>query len=284
MTTLRWMVTSAAIAAVVTGCATTSSVSRPKRPSLTEATEEAKKPAGRQKPIVVNEDEEDEDEPDVVVVHVHEGHDPGNSMDSPDGDGDTRAASGGAAIQSEESTSLGYASATLGFDTQGGPQLHGVLLGGAEAGIRGRRYRAGLGVRIGRPDVVPGSAIARATTRVGELLLDGCVRGYLTHDHTFMGVYGLAGARVGLVTWTYANPVTVIEGDERTTVTTDALLTVQPYVGLGLSIAQVSGVHIGGNVSTGVKLYSDETIERFQNDLFSPVGFVSTGLEISYLF
>jgi len=117
-----------------------------------------------------------------------------------------------------------------------------------------------------------------------DLNLDLTARYYLTASHTFVGVYPLAGMRMGTLFWDFATPVIVIEDDEPRTVKSDRIDHMSFYGGLGVSLVQVRHLHVGTSLIGGVRLYSWESARGFSNTLFPDVGFVQARVEAGYRF
>jgi len=97
---------------------------------------------------------------------------------------------------------------------------------------------------------------------------------YLTPPHTFMGLYLCAGLGYTYMHWTYKNPFQAMTYDEygdelgMETISADGLSGFEMYTGAGLNIVQTDGFQLGVEVLPGMILWSGETSEGFDNDIF----------------
>lgn len=115
-----------------------------------------------------------------------------------------------------------------------------------------------------------------------ELNLDITVRYYLTRDRTLMGIYPLAGVGTGTLFWDYARPVTVIEDGQPRQLGDDRINYFSFFGGAGMSLLQTRYVHVGGNLSGGVRFYGRHTESGLKNDLFKTTGYVRALIELSF--
>ncbi len=115
-----------------------------------------------------------------------------------------------------------------------------------------------------------------------DLNLDLTVRYYLTKDQTFMGVYPLAGLGTGTLFWDYGRPVTVMEDGAPKTLDGDRLNHFSFFGGAGISLLQTRYLHLGGNLTGGVRIYGWHTGSGLKNDLLKPTGFARLMIEASY--
>jgi hypothetical protein len=117
-----------------------------------------------------------------------------------------------------------------------------------------------------------------------ELAADVSTRYYVTPQHTLMGLYPIAGARLGTLFWNLARPITVTENGEPKIVKDDWVNFVSFYGGAGVSLMQIRHLHVGLNMTGGVKIYDYQTKQGFSNDLLPATGFVQTTVETTYRF
>jgi len=115
-----------------------------------------------------------------------------------------------------------------------------------------------------------------------ELAIALNVRYYFTPAHTFMGIYAYGGFRKGLLLWRY-DKSRIYEIDGKTEKDGGgALGTYWIYLGLGASIIQTDYLHIGGNVSVGVRDYYENTIGGRENDIFAGSTLAQFTLDLSF--
>ena len=150
---------------------------------------------------------------------------------------------------------------------------------------RGTRYRANLGLYYGRGN--PGSQqnLEEALRWINEWGLDIGGRGYLTPDHSMMGVYVLLGLRLGVMNWSYTNALTVPDGTGGLEqLSNDGVALLVPYIGIGTSLVQTKSVHLGLNFTLGGRFTGNETIEKFDNDVFQNTAEYKLNFEASIFF
>ncbi len=98
---------------------------------------------------------------------------------------------------------------------------------------------------------------------------------FLTPTWTTMSAYPCGGWQIAVVSWKFANPVTVENGDgSLDTIKSDKLVENALYVGFGVSPLQTKWMFLSGEIIGGVRLYHENTWEGLHNDLFNEVGFV----------
>jgi hypothetical protein len=124
--------------------------------------------------------------------------------------------------------------------------------------------------------------LGQAFTEAGELNFDVTVRCYLTRDRTFMGIYPLAGLGTGTLFWDYARPVTVTENGAPRTLSDDRINYFSFFGGAGMSLMQTRFLHLGGNLSGGVRFYGRHTGSGLKNDLLKTTGYFKALIELSF--
>jgi len=262
----------------------------PKRPrgSLSDAAEQAKKTPEDQEVIRSQEKrkkadrereaEEDEVGIDDVIVAILE--DPttttGEVAASP-------VAAGGGESTELERMHLG---AVGGIATEAGGVFDRIGFGGLEWGFRAeRRLRLNVQLLFFDPSLDENRGLHESLEHLQEIGLDVSPRFYFTPDHTFAGVYALLGYRIGYFSWDYVHAIRVVNDDGSVeNIGSDAIFTHVFQIGLGVSPVQLKHVHIGGNVSYGIKLYMPTTRENFDNDLFRAVGAGRLSIDLAYVF
>ena len=150
---------------------------------------------------------------------------------------------------------------------------------------RGTRYRANIGLYYGHGN--PGSQqnLEEGLRGLDEWGLDIGARGYLTPGHSMMGVYILTGLRLGVMNWSYTDPITVPDGSGGLEdLSGDGVGLVVPYIGIGASLLQTKAVHLGVNFTLGGRLNSNKTMEDFENDVFKDVAEYKLNFEASFFF
>ncbi len=150
---------------------------------------------------------------------------------------------------------------------------------------RGTRYRANIGLYYGRGN--PGSQhnLEEALRSLDEWGIDFGARGYLTPGHSMMGVYVLTGLRLGGMSWSYTNPITVPDGSGGfEDLSSDTVGLLVPYIGIGVSLLQTKSVHFGVNFTLGGRLTGNKTVEDFENDVFQNVAEYKLNFEASFFF
>ena len=150
---------------------------------------------------------------------------------------------------------------------------------------RGTRYRANIGLYYGRGN--PGSQdnLEEALRWINEWGLDIGARGYLTPDHSLMGVYVLTGLRLGAMSWSYTNAITVPDGTGGLEqLSNDGVALLVPYLGIGTSLVQTKSVHLGINFTVGGRISGNKTFEDFDNDVFQNIAEYKLNFEASIFF
>ncbi len=150
---------------------------------------------------------------------------------------------------------------------------------------RGTRYRANIGLYYGRGN--PGSQqnLEEGLRWLDEYGLDIGARGYLTPGHSMMGVYVLTGLRLGVMGWSYTDPITVPDGSGGLEdLSTDGVGLLVPYIGIGASLLQTKSVHLGVNFTVGGRINGSTTMEDFENDVFQDVAEYKLNFEASFFF
>ncbi|MCK9995045.1 MAG: hypothetical protein KAH56_02060 [Candidatus Krumholzibacteria bacterium] len=150
---------------------------------------------------------------------------------------------------------------------------------------RGTRYRANIGLYYGRGN--PGSQqnLEEGLRYLEEGGIDLGARGYLTPGHSLMGVYVLTGIRLGVMTWTFTNAITVPDGSGGLEdLDSDGAGLLVPYIGIGASLLQTKSVHLGVNFTVGGRFTGNNTFEDFENDVFLDVAEYKLNFEASFFF
>ncbi|MBU1699469.1 MAG: hypothetical protein KJ970_17560 [Candidatus Eisenbacteria bacterium] len=262
--------------------------------SLSDAADQAAKKPEKQRAIrqiTADESDEDEDEDEAIL-------------------GDFLGADAGAeSISAGESAAGGDSAAMMRGDLSlsgelhrnSGPDRNGIDFGffytnpsGHQSdGFHGLyirysarpqpRIRAAGGFYYG--DHTKGTMLGHADgiSSPSEFGLDATGRFYLTEDHTFMGLYCLVGFRWGLMTFSFTNPITVIEGGDSRKIKGDRLQIYTLCAGMGATFLQTRFIHLGANITGGFRLGNGVTQEGFDNDLFPPVGYIQFALETSII-
>lgn len=149
----------------------------------------------------------------------------------------------------------------------------------------GTRYRSQLGIYYGKGIKGNQQRVQDGLSSISEAGLDIGTRGYFTPDHSLMGLYMLAGLRLGVTFWSYVEDIEAPNDDGTVeTISGDGVLVFTPYLGLGTSLLQTKSVHLGLNFTVGGRLYLNRTFESFDNDLFVNVGEYRLNFEASVFF
>ena len=92
---------------------------------------------------------------------------------------------------------------------------------------------------------------------------------FTTPPHTFMGQYFMIGTDIVFMSWSYRNPLIVLDeyGDE-VKIESDGLSGLDLNLGLGWHLAQTKYFILGGEVQPGVIFWGPYTTEDFENDVF----------------
>ena len=178
--------------------------------------------------------------------------------------------------------------------------LLGLVLSGGSLGGRSYDGFGGVGLDLGgfigsrwRADLVgsatsvnfAGQSVAgQSFNNEMELAVDINTRFYVTPAHTLMGLYPIIGTRIGTLFWDLARPITVTENGDPKIVKSDWVNYMSFYGGAGVSLMQIRHMHVGLNVTGGIKIYGWQTNQGFSNDLLPATGFVQTMVETTYRF
>lgn len=106
---------------------------------------------------------------------------------------------------------------------------------------------------------------------------------YLTPFHTFIGSYITFGAGYNYTSWEYKNTLVLeYEDGEIERIKNDALDGWEIYTGFGINLMQTKATNIGLDVTPGLKFWSGETEEGFNNDVFDPMFYIRIGARITF--
>jgi len=135
-----------------------------------------------------------------------------------------------------------------------------------------------IGGFYGRPEKGTQPTVSEGVKRFTEFGLDVGGRGYLTSDHTLLGLYAMLGARLGVLHWSFAAPVT------EDAIESDSLFFGTPYGGVGVAVLQTKLFHLGVSGEWGLRIMPRRTVEAFDNDLYPSRGEWRLNLEATLLF
>lgn len=130
----------------------------------------------------------------------------------------------------------------------------------------------------------PSSRVIGAFDRPAELAVDLSVRQFLSAPARPLGLYAIAGFRLGSLFWDYHHPIVVEDGGDARTVVDDRLDYYAPYAGVGVSLVRRRGMEVGANLTGGARFYDAHSYQGFANDLFRTTGFVQLMLETTFRF
>jgi hypothetical protein len=165
----------------------------------------------------------------------------------------------------------------------GGQDYDGFTTGGLEfGGYPQPQVRVDGTVTVNDVTFTNQGYLGQAFTEAGELNLDVTVRYYLTRDQTFMGIYPLAGLGTGTLFWDYAKPVTVTENGADKTLADDRINYFSCFAGAGMSLMQTRFLHVGGNLSGGVRFYGWHTGSGLKNDMLKTTGYLKALIELTF--
>jgi hypothetical protein len=260
---------------LVQGCATGGGVRRAGGSRLSEAASEAKKkPEDKRKVLYAGDVIEEEEVPAWFEVSV-------DVAPSPE------------AVATEETYEMPepplnpsiydvfHLGAVAGFGMPASNDFGGYSLAGPQVGFFPfERTRFDAAFLRGGTNFSQASGLNQSFRREYELAVDVSGRYYLTPEHTSVGVYPVAGVQAGVLNWDYASPV-LIDDYGLSSVTSDHMLYVSPYVGLGTSLVQTRHFHFGIQLVGGMRIYDTHTVEGLQNDLFKDEAFLQLRFEMT---
>ncbi len=291
------------------GCGTSGSSGRA-RPSLSDAVEEAQKPANEQqvirpqkkktKPHTSSQEEGSESSGDgeEIVVIAAQLTPPAaafaDSAASPDSAAALEVVSVSDAVPVSEVQPIPESEPPPSTDE--GLRFGGFAGGGTFTKGAWSRYRsfgifAGL-QREGASAVVRGAAYVPRiddASEVGSALKDewgmyieGFVVANLMPEHTAMDL-GLAGLiRLGFLDWNYVNPIAVDEGNGAREYDGDTLGFLSCMFGVDFTPLRSKHFSVGAALLGGGQLYSNETLNGFRNDVFDSSWMFELSLSLSY--
>jgi hypothetical protein len=201
---------------------------------------------------------------------------------SPEGEGGDGGGDGGGGLDIQRSNlNFWFSPSTLGGDAIQGFTTYTLMY----SAYTGRRYRAHAGLYYGRGKKGSQPNIQERIRWISEAGIDLGTRGYFTSDRSQLGFYMILGLRAGVTSWSYVNAVEAPNSDGTTeSISSDGLWTFVPYVGLGSSLLQTKKVHLGLNFTVGGRLYTNRTIEDYENDLLKDVPEYKLNFEASFFF
>ena len=167
----------------------------------------------------------------------------------------------------------------------GGQEFEGFGFGGIHFGAYVEdRARIDFGLMVLGPNLSATSLAGQGLKDEIELAAELSARWYLTPPHTFLGVYPLAGFRVGTLFWNFRSPVQVIADGTTKTLEDDYLNYYGLFGGLGVSLVQTRHFSTGLNLTGGFRAYDEKTFEGFRNNLFPTTGYTQLEYEITFRF
>ena len=144
------------------------------------------------------------------------------------------------------------------------------------------RVCASVGLQYMHTNFSDESRLSTGLDNEMEIALVISGRKYFTPPHTLMGIYAHGGIRQGLFLWRYRNPIHYIENGEVKGRVRDQIGTFSAYFGLGISLVQMKHLHIGGNISGGLRGYYKNTVGGFENDIFNFTSYYQLMLELTF--
>ena len=172
--------------------------------------------------------------------------------------------------------------AVVGFGALGGDKYDGFAQFGLDLGFYvSRRARFDVAGSFSPIQFAGESIAGQSFKNEFELDLDITARYYLTSPNTFVGVYPIAGVTIGTLFWDYNHPVSIVEDTGPRQVSTDYINHFSLYGGAGMSLAQFRHIHVGSNLTGGVRFYENQSSNGFGNTLFPSAGFVQMRFEFS---
>ena len=155
----------------------------------------------------------------------------------------------------------------------------------AYSSFRGPRFRGHIGLYFSEGTLGGQEKVREGISWLREFGLVTGFRHYYTDDQSFMGFYFLAELDLGVMSWSYTNPIEAPAEDGGTVfISDDDLFVITPRIGLGISLVQTKVVHLGAGLSYGVRFPVGKTFREFENDLFKDVGEFKLKLEASIFF
>ena len=142
----------------------------------------------------------------------------------------------------------------------------------------GPRVRGHAGLFYGEGAKGEQDVVQNGLTSVREFGADIGARRHLSDRDAAVETYLLIGLRIGALRWNYWQPVMFADG---TSVASDGVLVLTPYVGLGGTFMRWEPLAIGAGISWGPRITLAETFENFDNDLFPSVGELRLTIEAS---
>jgi hypothetical protein len=168
-----------------------------------------------------------------------------------------------------------------------GDEVDGFLITGVQGGVFFIQDRARVDIRglVMPTNLTAASGIAGGLQDEVEFAFDVAARLYATPAHTFMGLYGTGGLRLGILTFRYKNPILVDDGfGDIDTIHGDNIKYLAPFLGFGVTLMQTRFVHVGGNLTGGYKFYEGITGEGFSNDVLDDEFFAQVMLNLTLVF
>jgi hypothetical protein len=189
----------------------------------------------------------------------------------------------------DEAPSAGSAGLVLGLVTGGG-SLGGTsydgygMIGIDVGGYLSKRLRVDLIGSVGGVNFTGQSVAGQSFQNEFELALDFTTRYYVTPPHTFTAFYPIGGVRLGTLFWDFAKPITITENGQDREIQDDQVGFLSFYGGAGVAFMQIRHLHVGANLTSGLRIYSWQTEQGFSNDLFPATGFFQLLFETTYKF
>ncbi|MBN1782918.1 hypothetical protein JW948_17425 [bacterium] len=111
------------------------------------------------------------------------------------------------------------------------------------------------------------------------LAIGGEVRALMTPEYGFVGQTLIGGLAIHHMFWTYRNTI-YSDGD---VINSDHMSGFELYAGAGLNLIQTRNFQLGGEILPGVILWSGNTYQGFDNDIFGPFWHLKFRINMSFI-
>ncbi|MCK6618945.1 MAG: hypothetical protein HUU32_13010 [Calditrichaceae bacterium] len=156
-------------------------------------------------------------------------------------------------------------------------------------GYISQRWRGEIVIGVGWAPVEEGSELRNSLEdNVIILSIGAASKYYFTPQHTFLGNYFLGGLNLNLMLWQYKNSIEADVYDENGNVTGteeidfDGIGGLEIYLGMGFNLAQTRHFQLGLEVVPGIFLWSWQTTEGFDNDVFKPATYIKLKVVVNF--
>jgi hypothetical protein len=139
-------------------------------------------------------------------------------------------------------------------------------------------------------DINYGYSNVQETSELSQSLKDGIsifnlnfmFHRHFTKHYTFMSPYIGGGIGLTSMKWKYQNPLIIQDIDDVIEIDSDKLWGADLFISTGITVFQTSPFNLSFEAVSGVKVWGDQTVEDFTNDLFDPMPYINLMIHLEF--